>query len=116
MSRGPSHLTAPRAKRSIETRSAAPTSRVVVRRGSMSILTPSSVMARSGARPRRCGLLHRPQRPASSIWKKNSGTSLFDRLQSGVRLTAAGEAFAAHVRRTLGDLHRFGDQIRNCRV
>lgn len=40
------------------------------------------------------------------------GTVLFDRLQSGVRLTAAGEAFAAHVRRTLSDLHRFGDQLR----
>jgi DNA-binding transcriptional LysR family regulator len=39
------------------------------------------------------------------------GTILFDRLQSGVRLTAAGEAFAAHVRRTLSDLDRFGDQI-----
>jgi DNA-binding transcriptional LysR family regulator len=40
------------------------------------------------------------------------GTILFDRLQSGVRLTAAGEAFAAHVRRTLNDLDRFGDQLR----
>jgi DNA-binding transcriptional LysR family regulator len=41
------------------------------------------------------------------------GTIMFDRLQSGVRLTAAGEAFAAHVRRTLGDLDRFGDQLRD---
>ena len=39
------------------------------------------------------------------------GTILFDRLQGGVRLTAAGEAFAAHVRRTLSDLDRVGDQI-----
>src|SRR5260370_22187110 len=39
------------------------------------------------------------------------GTILFDRLQGGVRLTAAGEAFAAHVRRTLSDLQRAGDQI-----
>jgi len=41
------------------------------------------------------------------------GITLFDRLKSGVRLTAAGEAFAAHVRRTLGDLERFGDQLRD---
>ena len=40
------------------------------------------------------------------------GTVLFDRRQNGVRLTAAGEAFAAHVRRTLSDLNRFGDQLR----
>jgi DNA-binding transcriptional LysR family regulator len=39
------------------------------------------------------------------------GTILFDRLQGGVRLTAAGETFAAHVRRTLSDLERAGDQI-----
>jgi DNA-binding transcriptional LysR family regulator len=39
------------------------------------------------------------------------GTILFDRLQGGVRLTAAGEAFAAHVRRTMSDLDRVGDQI-----
>jgi DNA-binding transcriptional LysR family regulator len=39
------------------------------------------------------------------------GTILFDRLQGGVRLTAAGEAFAAHVRRTLSDLDRVGDHI-----
>lgn len=44
--------------------------------------------------------------------EQDLGTVLFDRLQSGVRLTAAGEAFAAHVRRTLSDLDRFGDQIR----
>ena len=40
------------------------------------------------------------------------GTTLFERLQGGVRLTAAGETFAAHVRRTLSDLERAGDQIR----
>jgi DNA-binding transcriptional LysR family regulator len=39
------------------------------------------------------------------------GTNLFERLQGGVRLTAAGEAFAAHVRRTLSDLGRVGDHI-----
>jgi DNA-binding transcriptional LysR family regulator len=44
--------------------------------------------------------------------EQEMGTILFDRLQSGVRLTAAGEAFAAHVRRTLNDLDRFGDQLR----
>jgi DNA-binding transcriptional LysR family regulator len=43
--------------------------------------------------------------------EQDIGTSLFDRLQGGVRLTAAGEAFASHVRRTLGDLERVGDQI-----
>jgi DNA-binding transcriptional LysR family regulator len=39
------------------------------------------------------------------------GTILFDRLPSGVRLTAAGEVFAAHVRRTLNDIKQVGDQI-----
>jgi DNA-binding transcriptional LysR family regulator len=39
------------------------------------------------------------------------GTILFDRLQGGVRLTAAGETFAAHVRRTLSDLERADEQI-----
>jgi DNA-binding transcriptional LysR family regulator len=39
------------------------------------------------------------------------GTILFDRLQGGVRLTAAGEIFAAHVRRTLSDLERAGEQV-----
>src|ERR1700681_4371053 len=43
------------------------------------------------------------------------GTILFDRLQGGVRLTAAGEAFAAHVRRTLSDLDRVGAQIQALR-
>jgi DNA-binding transcriptional LysR family regulator len=43
--------------------------------------------------------------------EQDIGTSLFDRLQGGVRLTAAGEAFASHVRRTLGDLERVGEQI-----
>ncbi len=39
------------------------------------------------------------------------GTILFDRLPSGVRLTAAGEIFAAHVRRTLNDAKQAGEQI-----
>jgi len=43
--------------------------------------------------------------------EQEAGTILFDRLAGGVRLTAAGEAFAAHVRRTLGDLDRVGDHI-----
>jgi DNA-binding transcriptional LysR family regulator len=43
--------------------------------------------------------------------EQEAGTILFDRLQGGVRLTAAGEAFAAHVRRTLADLDRVGDHI-----
>ena len=43
--------------------------------------------------------------------EQEAGTILFDRLQGGVRLTAAGGAFAAHVRRTLGDLDRVGDHL-----
>jgi DNA-binding transcriptional LysR family regulator len=43
--------------------------------------------------------------------EQEAGTILFDRLKGGVRLTAAGEAFAAHVRRTLSDLDRVGDHI-----
>jgi DNA-binding transcriptional LysR family regulator len=43
--------------------------------------------------------------------ERDLGTLLFDRLQSGVRLTAAGEIFAAHVRRTLSDVAQVGDQI-----
>jgi DNA-binding transcriptional LysR family regulator len=39
------------------------------------------------------------------------GTVLFDRLPSGVRLTAAGEIFAAHVRRTLNDAKQTGESI-----
>ena len=39
------------------------------------------------------------------------GTVLFDRLPSGVRLTAAGEIFAAHVKRTLNDARLAGEQI-----
>jgi len=39
------------------------------------------------------------------------GTVLFDRVASGVRLTAAGEVFAAHVRRTLNDVKQVGEQI-----
>lgn len=35
--------------------------------------------------------------------EEDVGAPLFDRLQTGVRLTAAGEIFAAHVRRTLSD-------------
>jgi DNA-binding transcriptional LysR family regulator len=41
------------------------------------------------------------------------GTVLFDRLPSGVRLTAAGEIFAAHVRRTLNDVKQVGEQLQN---
>jgi DNA-binding transcriptional LysR family regulator len=39
------------------------------------------------------------------------GATLFDRLQTGVRLTAAGEIFASHVRRTLNDIARVSDQM-----
>jgi DNA-binding transcriptional LysR family regulator len=39
------------------------------------------------------------------------GVPLFDRLQRGVRLTAAGELFAAHVRRTLRDAEDLSDQL-----
>jgi DNA-binding transcriptional LysR family regulator len=39
------------------------------------------------------------------------GTVLFDRVASGVRLTTAGEIFAAHVRRTLNDAKKVGEQI-----
>jgi DNA-binding transcriptional LysR family regulator len=42
-----------------------------------------------------------------------AGTILFDRLPNGVRLTPAGEIFAAHVRRTLNDIKQVGDQIKN---
>jgi DNA-binding transcriptional LysR family regulator len=41
------------------------------------------------------------------------GTVLFDRLPSGVRLTAAGEIFAAHVRRTLNDVKQVAEQLQN---
>ncbi len=44
--------------------------------------------------------------------EQEMGTILFDRLQSGVRLTAAGEAFAAHVRGSVIVVDRFGDQLR----
>jgi DNA-binding transcriptional LysR family regulator len=40
---------------------------------------------------------------------------LFDRVASGVRLTAAGEVFAAHVRRTLQDAKKAGEQIQGMR-
>jgi len=43
--------------------------------------------------------------------ERDVGTTLFDRVASGVRLTAAGEIFAAHVRRTLNDAKKAGDQI-----
>jgi DNA-binding transcriptional LysR family regulator len=43
--------------------------------------------------------------------EREVGTILFDRLPSGVRLTAAGEIFAAHVRRTLSDIKQIGEQI-----
>ncbi len=45
--------------------------------------------------------------------ERELGTSLFDRLPSGVRLTPAGEIFAAHVRRTLNDARQVGHQIHN---
>jgi DNA-binding transcriptional LysR family regulator len=44
--------------------------------------------------------------------EREVGTELFERLPSGVRLTAAGEIFAAHVRRTLADVRQVGEQIR----
>lgn len=44
--------------------------------------------------------------------EREAGTALFDRLPGGVRLTAAGEIFAAHVRRTLADVRRVGEQIK----
>ena len=40
-----------------------------------------------------------------------AGTLLFDRLRNGVRLTAAGEIYAAHVRRTLDDVEQAGQAI-----
>ena len=43
--------------------------------------------------------------------EQDVGTILFDRLQTGVRLTAAGEIFAAHVQRTLADAEQAGGQI-----
>ena len=43
--------------------------------------------------------------------ERDVGTTLFDRVANGVRLTAAGEIFAAHVRRTLNDAKKAGDQI-----
>jgi DNA-binding transcriptional LysR family regulator len=43
--------------------------------------------------------------------EREVGTVLFDRVASGVRLTAAGEVFAAHVRRTLNDVKQVGEQI-----
>lgn len=43
--------------------------------------------------------------------EKEVGTVMFDRSSSGVRLTAAGEIFAAHVRRTLSDVRQAGEQI-----
>jgi DNA-binding transcriptional LysR family regulator len=111
MSRDPSHLTAPREKRPAEKRSATASSRVrpprlyvyfdaIIRHGSIRSAAKALRIASSALNRRVLDL------------EEELGTSLFDRLQSGVRLTAAGEAFAAHVRRTLGDLHRFGDQIR----
>lgn len=43
--------------------------------------------------------------------EQEAGTVLFDRLPNGVKLTAAGEIFAAHVRRTLNDIRQVGEQI-----
>jgi len=48
--------------------------------------------------------------------EREVGTELFERLPSGVRLTAAGEIFAAHVRRTLADVRQVGEQIRERQV
>jgi DNA-binding transcriptional LysR family regulator len=45
--------------------------------------------------------------------ERDVGTILFDRLPSGVRLTTAGEIFAAHVRRTLNDVRQVGEQIQD---
>jgi DNA-binding transcriptional LysR family regulator len=45
--------------------------------------------------------------------ERDIGTNLFDRLPTGVRLTTAGEIFAAHVRRTLHDIKKAGDQIQD---
>jgi DNA-binding transcriptional LysR family regulator len=47
--------------------------------------------------------------------EREVGAVLFDRLPSGVRLTPAGELFAAHVRRTLRDLQHVGDQFEDIR-
>ena len=111
MSRDPTLLAVPRAKRPVEARSAAPVSRVrpprlyvyfdaIIRHGSIRSAAKALRIASSALNRRLLDL------------EEELGTILFDRLQSGVRLTAAGEAFAAHVRRTLSDLNRFGDQIR----
>jgi len=43
------------------------------------------------------------------------GAPLFERLPRGVRLTAAGEVFAAYVRRALSDLESVGNQIESLR-
>ncbi len=45
--------------------------------------------------------------------EREVGAVLFDRLPSGVRLTQAGELFAAHVRRTLNDIRQVDDQLQN---
>ena len=110
MSRDPTLLAVPRAKRPVEARSAAPVSRVrpprlylyfdaVIRHGSIRRAAEALRIASSALNRRVLDL------------EEEIGTILFDRLQGGVRLTAAGETFAAHVRRTLSDLERAGDQI-----
>ena len=43
--------------------------------------------------------------------EQDVGMALFDRLPTGIRLTAAGTVFAAHVRRTLSDAEQAGDRI-----
>jgi DNA-binding transcriptional LysR family regulator len=43
--------------------------------------------------------------------EKALGVPVFDRLSRGVRLTPAGELFAAHVRRVLDDIGQTGDAI-----
>jgi DNA-binding transcriptional LysR family regulator len=111
MPRDPSHLAAPREKNPNEKRSVAPASRIrpprlyvyfdaIIRHGSIRSAAKALRIASSALNRRVLDL------------EEELGTILFDRLQSGVRLTAAGEAFAAHVRRTLSDLDRFGDQVR----
>jgi DNA-binding transcriptional LysR family regulator len=107
----PSHLAVPRKKQCHEKRSTAPANRIrpprlyayfdaIIRHGSIRSAAKALRIASSALNRRVLDL------------EEELGTILFDRLHSGVRLTAAGEAFAAHVRRTLSDLDRFGEQVR----
>lgn len=45
--------------------------------------------------------------------EREVGTPLFERLPGGLRLTAAGEVFATHVRRTLSELQQVGEQLQD---